>query len=276
MRAWVFVCLLASATAHAQDTRLVAALRSRAIADDDFARRDLYTWTSRSQAQRIHRERSVLLSDAGEGAVRAPYQQALDRLTRGEDATIARLLTEHPALARRRYAWTTPYGTVVPRGDRSYGPVLVHIRLRGDAWIARFDPSERPAFRIVDGAGRRVSMREVIDRPERLAAVVHVNDVSPRGPFREIIVHNEAQIARVAIGTRELDARIEDDIRTLRRVRAMPPRFLPFWRHLGAEPRALFAATMPFDTPRHHDVRTILRALRATPVRTAPIRFTPE
>lgn len=259
--------LLAPLDARAQDRWLLDALRARAVTDAHFAMRDLYTWTSEDQAARIREERTLLWASASEGAVRAPYQRALDELasSRTESGAIARALTDHPRLARRRYAWTTPYGTVLPRGGRSYGPVLVHVRLKRDVWLGRFAPEEDPPFRFSDDRGRPVPARTVLASPERLAAVYHVRSRARGGAYREIVLHNESLVERFAIDTRGVRTRVREDLRILRRLRARawPHRALaPFWRAPpGDDLHALFAATMAFDTPRHRPTEASLREL---------------
>lgn len=255
-----------------RDADLRAALRGRALTDDDFARSELYTWTTREQAARLAREHRLLWATASDGALRAPYQRSLDALGAGDgdDAVLAQLLTEHPALAARRYAWTTPYGTVIPNGLRSYGPVLVRIELRDDAWHARFAPDAEPAFRVVDARGRPVPIAAVLASPERLATVTHVRARAPQGAFREVVVHGG--VLRWSIATEAIRERIALDRRVLaqlrawgRRHRAAIPRALaPFWSGPiapDADPIALFAASMPFDTPRHRPSDAALRAM---------------
>jgi len=265
---------------------LVAALAARSLTDDEFVRTSLFTWTSDAQATRLATERRLLTTGAAGGVSRSPYQRALDALIASgtahpADAALARLLTQSPLPGAPRYAWTTPYGPVLPRRVRSYGPALVRIELGSDAWHARFAPDERPAFRVVDARGATVSAADVLAAPGRLASVLHVRARDPHGAYREIIVHGGVRCW--SLGTIEVRDRIEEDRRllvaldralALAGARRRPPPMLEAWRaRLGSqgdpssagawltELRARWAATMPFDTPRHALTRSSLAAL---------------
>ncbi len=290
----------ARAQSPAAEAELAAELDARALTDDRFVATTVYSWTTEAQAAELARTRRLLSRGADDGVSRSPYQQALDAVATdasasSDDATLARLLTGSPELGARRYAWVTPYGTAIPRGQRSYGPVLLSITLSDDALFARFAPSERPAFRVVDVRGSPVSAAAVIAAPSRLGSVVHVRADDPRGPYREIIVHGSIAPDAVScwsMGTATVSARIDADraiVSRLRRI-ARPRRPLPlapFWltRSPADDVRrwtARWARTMPFDTSRHRLTPTVLSELervlasrlhqRATPIDTCPSR----
>ncbi len=261
-------CLLVwclAAEARADDRDLAAALDARGVGDEAFAARTLFSWTTEVQASELARTRRLLVRGASDGVSRSPYQRALDDLARDprateSDAALARLLTSSPELGARRYAWVTPYGTAIPRGQRSYGPVLVAMAIADDALFARFSPAERPAFRVIDARGARVDPSLVLASPSRLASVLHVRADDPRGPYREIVVHGGVRCW--SIGSASIRARLEEDrvlVARLRRV-ARPRRALPLAPFWGAsapfetETRrwsARWARSMPFDTARH-------------------------
>lgn len=283
------LALPSSALAQPAAPWLEAALEARALTDDDFARTEVYSWTTEAQAGILAQDGRLLRAGANDGRSRSPYQRALDELAVSraadpDDVALARLLSTDPALASRRYAWTTPYGAVLPRGQRSYGPILVRIELDPGAWQARFAPEERPAFRVVDAAGAPVPVEDVLASPSRLASVVHVRAHDRHGAFREIIVHGG--VARWSIGTPAIAARIEEDRRVLAGLRRAlaagapwrPRPFAPSWRTRGAAPHglaALFAASMPFDTARHRLRDEALAALEAAMADRARLRVSP-
>ena len=262
--------LLAMPTIVSSQDSLRASLAARAVTDDDFARTELFTWTSVEQGERLRADRQLLASAAADGAVRSPYQLALDRVAAGAgvDAALARLLSEHPGLARRRYAWPTPYGTVIARGSRPYGPVLVRMRLSPDAWTVRFAPDEAAPFRVVDGHGADVPRQVALEHPTRIGAVYHVRSRARLGPYREHIVHGAAQLVSWTMGE-ELQSRIDDDRRVMSRLRralrgTRARALFGFWSTRPAADAplaALFAATMPFDDTRHRPSAETLRAL---------------
>ena len=254
---------------------LAAALDARGVGDDAFVARTLFSWTTEAQAAELSRTRRLLFRGASDGVSRSPYQRALDELGRDPgaietDAALARLLTSSPELGARRYAWVTPYGTAIPRGQRSYGPVLVSMSLAPDALFARFAPAEHPAFRIVDAGGLTVDPSVVLSSPSRLASVLHVRADDPHGPYREIVVHGGVRCW--SIGTAPIRARLDDDRVLLARLRriARPQRALPLaplWRTAlppEGQPRrwtARWARSMPFDTPRHRLSASVLTEL---------------
>ncbi|MBX7197716.1 MAG: hypothetical protein K1X94_37060 [Sandaracinaceae bacterium] len=262
--------------ASAQEAALEQALASRSLGPEAIVARTVYTWTTEAQAAELSRTRQLLTRGASGGVIRSPYQRALDAIARDPaaepgDAVLARLLTSSPELGARRYAWITPYGTAVPRGVRSYGPILVAITLDPDAVYARVAPSERPAFRLVDGAGRAVSPHEIEAAPSRLASVLHVRADDPQGGYREIVVHGGVRCW--AMGTSAVVARIDDDRRVIAQLarEAHPRRALslaPYWSAVaGADAArrwtARWALTMPFDTPRHRLSVSALSAIEA-------------
>jgi hypothetical protein len=213
---------------------LASELRARAVSDVSFEHRELWSWTTRAQADAMRSDRRLLRSGARDG-VDSPYQRALD----AEGAEV-----EGP----RRYAWSTPYGTVLPLGSRSYGDVLVRIVLRREAPIVRYAPGES----TFDAAGTA-------------GAVMHVD----RGlGLRELVVHGGVE--EWSIGTPEIAARVAEDRRVLEEMarRAIRRRASPMARYWAAplagdgDLLGLFAATMPFDTPRHRPTHRALEAMR--------------
>lgn len=255
--------------ASLEDT-LASELATRSLTDDVFVATTVYSWTTEAQAVELARTRALLTMGAEGGHARSPYQEALDDVAADPtaaqgDGALARLLSSSAELGARRYAWVSPHGTAIPRGQRSYGSVLLAMTFAADALYARFDPDERPRFRVVDALGARVDPALVIERPSRLASVLHVRPGDPRGPYREIVVHGAPTRSAIrcwSMGTREISARIAADramIARLRRVarpRAALP-LAPFWRAGAREDdapsrwTARWARTMPFDTSRH-------------------------
>lgn len=261
------------------ETQLAADLDARGLGDDRFVATTVYSWTSESQAAELGRTRALLTLGADGGSTRSPYQRSLDELAMdhhapASDVGLARLLTSSPDLSARRYAWVSPHGTAIPRGVRSYGPVLLSMTLAEDALFARFAPSERPSFRVVDARGETVDSSVLFADPSRLASVVHVRHDDPHGPYREIIVHGGRTRSAVqcwSMGTSTVSARIEADrvlVSRLRRV-ARPRRALPLAPFWASRPpadgdrrwTARWARSMPFDTSRHRFTPSVLAEL---------------
>ncbi len=243
---------------------LLESLAARAVTDDAFVRRELFTWTSREQADRLRADRVLLTSGPADGAARSPYQRALDAAAAGsgDAADLARALSDHPALARRRYAWSTPWGTAIPRGSRSYGSALVHLRIAEDALFVRFAPDEAEPFAVSRMDGRSVPLAEVVAHPASVGVVFHVRRDARLGDYREYIVHGH--VAAWSIATPALRERLDAERRILRRLlrlRADMSSNARHWSTIGPSVRARFAATMPFDTARHRLSPRTLEAL---------------
>ena len=174
------------------------------VTDQRFVRKELYSWTTPDQIAKLRQTRMLLVATAKTRGGPSPYSSLLIRLSRGtgESRDVARLLSEHPGLSKRRYAWPSPFATSVPLGERSYGHALVHIVLKDNSFVAKLDPLEKDVFSFVDLDNNPVATSEAIAHPERIAAVFHVRRKPDAGPrFREYIVCNESMIEQWSIGT---------------------------------------------------------------------------
>ncbi len=206
--------------------------------DDDFARRELYSWTSKEQAARMTKDGLLLWSTERAGNFRSEYLEALHRVAarKDEDGRLARVLLEHPTHLARRYAWTAAFATAAPRGVRSYGDVLVRIELAASAIVGRFAPAERPALRFASLDGKAVPLAEAT--PARIAAIFHVRP--PEGgkvAYREYIVSNPLLVQRFEVGTPAVQQELDREIALLR------------WSATDAQARAPFEASLAFKLP---------------------------
>lgn len=236
-------------------------LRASAVTRDDFVRVDLFSW-----AANVPPPNEPFLRDTASSG--GPYQRALEQLALGtsEEAALARLLATDPERRRRRFAWTTPMGTAVPLGARSYGPELIRITLEEDSFFLHFTPESTPAFRAVDRAQHEVALRDVLAHPERIASVFHEQ---PSVPMREFIVHGRVRSFRVNTDDiadqitleRELLRSMQAWSRTHRGGAASMTQHWATRLASDASPFAIFAACMPFDTARHRPTPAGLRGL---------------
>ncbi len=179
-------------------------LDERSVTDERYARRELYSWTTPDQISQLRQTRTLLVATGKTHGAPSPYSSLLSRLANGTRTgrEIAKLLSEHPGLTKRRYAWPSPFATAIPLGERSYGHVLVYIALKEGSVLAKLDPLENNPFSFVDLDDKSLAVDDVLQHPERIAAVFHVRR-KPKGgpPFREYIVCNESMIARWSVGT---------------------------------------------------------------------------
>lgn len=258
-------------------TRPVRSLAERlaalAVTDDDFYRSVLYTWTGVDGIARLRESKTLLVASATDGGFVSPFVQWLFETSKytGRRAQLAKVLSTHPSLIRRRYAWTAPFATVMGLGKRTYGTSLIRIELRPQAWIGRFEPGATEPFSFVDARGKPVSLDDVLVAPTRIGAMFHVH-LDP--PFREYVIPNEAMIRTWSIATPEIRAKLDEEAALLRDVRGagftpgeLERPALPSWRHRPTELAALWQATLAFDTdrykPRPAQLDAILAALAA-------------
>ena len=238
-----------------------ALLRESAVTSDDFVRVELFTWAMESP-----RAGEPFLRDTASSG--GPYQRALERVATGdsEEASLARLLATDAVVRRRRFAWTTPMGTAIPLGTRSYGPVLIRLVLEEDAFFLHFTPEQTPSFRALDRAGREVALSAVLADPAHIASVFHEQ---ASVPMREFVVHG--RVVTVETNTEAIRERLRRETEMLAAMRVWSRTHdegrQPMATHWAARlpsdatPFALFAACMPFDTTRHRPTPTALRNL---------------
>jgi hypothetical protein len=251
-------------------------LDKRAVTDERYARLDLYSWTTPEQIRKLRQTNTLLVATAKTRGAPSPYSQLLSRLANGSGQVrdIAKLLSEHPGLITRRYAWPSPFATAVPLGERSYGHVLVHIVLKEESLVAKLDPLEKEPFSFVDIHGKPVPVADALANPERIAAVFHVRRKPDGGPrFREYIVCNESMIARWSIGTPHERAIVTEDaaliaellqsplVSTLGKNDALDANSA--WSRRLDKPTLLDAwrAALAFDSPKYKPSPTTLTAI---------------
>ena len=179
------------------------------MTSDDFVRVELFTWAMESPSA----GEPFLRDTASSGG---PYQRALERMATGdsEGALLARLLATDPAVRRRRFAWTTPMGTAIPLGTRSYGPALIRLVLEEGSFFLHFTPEQTPSFRAFNGAGREVALSAVLADPARIASVFHEQ---ASVPMREFVVHG--RVARVQTNTEAIRERLRRETEMLASMR---------------------------------------------------------
>lgn len=254
-------------------------LRSLTVADDNFYRPVLYTWTTPEALADVRKTRHLLVATASSGQFTSPFNRSLATLARGTraGAPIARLLATHPKLIRRRYAWPAPFATVMGVGRRTYGNALIRIELRPHAWIGRFDPSAPEPFTFVDASGAYVDATRVLAEPERIGAIFHVRtEPTLEVRFREYVVCSTAMIASWSVATPDIRAELDAEVALLRAMRewvAILPddeTTLPAssaWKRtpVSADPAVLWRSVLAFDNrryqPRQRQLDAILAAL---------------
>jgi hypothetical protein len=197
---------------------------------DDFVRLELYTWTTPVQIEALRAGGPLLVADARAGGRPTPYRLLLAAMAheRRPGHALAAVLQRTPALARCRYAWPSPFATVLGLGSQRYGAALVRIRLRRDAVIARLDPSADRPWTLRDGEGRPVTEDELLADPLRLGAVYHLRvDDEVAIEFREYVLCNPELVEAWEVGTPAIAERVAAERRLVLELAQGPFAALP-------------------------------------------------
>lgn len=184
-------------------------------------RRELYTWTTPVQIEALRAGGPLLVADGREHP--SPFNRLLRAMVeqRRPGHEFAALLEREPGLTKRRYAWPSPFATVLGKGPRRYGEALIRVELSARAVVARLDPTASPPWSFYDARGRPVPPQQIEADPSRLGAVYHLR-VDEDIPFRELVLCNEAMVARWSVGTPAIAARLEQERRLVRDLAAGP------------------------------------------------------
>lgn len=174
-----------------------------------YGRQTFYSWTTEEQETALRAGASLYSKEA------LP-QELLGQLLYGVPALrdlAAVLTTERFKLGR--YGWSRPFATVGYYGDR-----LLGIRLRPEALVVGVGVGEEWTVQTVDGTpvDRAVALAE----PERIGAVfVSRHGCNPHmmgecaAPYREYYLSNGEMVEEWSIGTADLDAALDADLRAL-------------------------------------------------------------
>jgi hypothetical protein len=216
----------ASAGGQAAPATSGAPVAFRPVSHDAFGPRVLYTWTTAEQLAELRRD-PTLLRRSRSARGKALFDEALERDTNPISKALVKALAQ-AKLTRRRFAWPSPWATVVGPEDERYGDRLVRVELRPEAILARFSPGSSPRWRFVDKNGQLVPTSTVITAPERLGAILHESPATATTrAFREFVLVSEAMIASWSLETAAIDAEIAASIDALERHDPGPEAALP-------------------------------------------------
>jgi len=242
---------------------LAERLRKHAVTDADFARRVFYTWTTQKQIEALRASRKLLVATAYQGFGPSRFVLDLEDLVkkRAPGFETAHTVLTHEKLARRRYAWPSPFATRRGLALRGYGDALIRVVLKPGAHIARFDPTTQ--WLIVDTEGKSV---DVFD-PNKLGAVFHVRYAkTATAPFREYVLCNEELVESWSVGTDEIKTELAAERTMLEALAKEPITMTPSWGALESDSLgALWHAALAFDndryTPTTENITAMARAL---------------
>jgi hypothetical protein len=197
-----------------EEAKLVTWLKEDGVSDASFARGELYSWTTDDSVKELRRTHTLITKT--QSTIYGPAM--FDRLLDISTETMS-LVLRQPSLAKRRFAWSSPWATIMGFPGETYGNRLVRIKLKPDAIIGRFDASAPTPWRFATLDGKEIAEEDVKKEIHRLAAVYHVHkaNVKPSGPFfggsslREYVLCNESMIEEWSVGTEQTQARLERD-----------------------------------------------------------------
>lgn len=263
---------------------LVAFLAGERVRAGDPLRRVLYTWTTAEQIKALRRSKSLLVRSSS--PTRGPdfFQRALTARSKQGDSLATALLD--PRYRKARFAWPTAWPTVRGFPGESYGDRLIRVVLSPTALVIELE-RKASSIRIVDLSGKPVDEAVLRAQPERLAAVVFVNDVSPGEPaddgletralYREVVLVNESAIESWEVGTDAVTAEVERGRALAERLAARAarepeaPAFDAWQSSLGPafhgthgnEWQSHYAASVALGSPNYRPAKTELLALAA-------------
>lgn len=257
---------------------LEARLDVHAVTTESWVRRDLYTWTTPEQIEALRAGGPLLVATAATAGRATPFNRLLDEMVeQGRPGhELAAVLRDTPSLERRRYAWTSPFATVLGKGPRRYGEALIRVELEPHAVIARLRPDAEPPWSFRDGEGHEVPEAEILARPERIGAVYHLRVGAEQSiPFREYVLCNEAMVAHWSVGTPAIRERVREERRLVLDLAASPvaqasPQVLgwrawPEWIATGPAPTpwSRWHRALAFDNERYRPGVEQLEAIAA-------------
>ncbi|MBP7515073.1 MAG: hypothetical protein KA791_11020 [Flavobacteriales bacterium] len=241
------------------------ASEEKGVYENDFIRSILYTWTTKEQIDDLARNKVLLTKSRSETKGYSIFDISL-RDSALQDNPLARMLQDEQ-FAKKRFAWTNSWATIMGWKGETYGHHLIRIVLSDSALVGMFDltqPDEPLAF--FDMQGRKLTTDAVLLNRHRIGVVYHVNDYTgnrtewiktgtyhglgkwenqlARVPFREYVIVNEGMIKDWGYGTSETENRMLADLEMLehfKRSRHMGQKAYRngwggWWDHLADEP----------------------------------------
>lgn len=212
------------------------AVKDNGVYENDFIRSIFYTWTTKEQIGELARNKVLLTKSRSETKGYSIFDISLrDSSLQGNP--LARMLQEE-RFAKKRFAWTNSWATVMGWEGETYGHHLIRIVLSDSAIIGRFDRSEsEEPLTFFDMQGRKLAFDVVLLNSHRVGAIYHVNHFIgsrtewkragtyyQRGkwenpdaevPFREYVIVNERMIKDWSYGTSGTENRLLTDLEML-------------------------------------------------------------
>jgi hypothetical protein len=189
-------------------------------------RKRLLSWTTKTQADKLRRTKTLLSKTAQELENNSIFEETVKNITTYDTAHRIALFLRKAPVNRRRYAFSNALGWSVGVAGKPYGDVLLRVTLRDEAVLLGIggpgDPELQP-FRAMDLRGVRVPVEELTAHPERIAVVFHEGRDPGGIYFREYVLVNEGMVESWAIGTEDVLAELRKSREALERLVKVSP-----------------------------------------------------
>ena len=207
---------------------------------NNFFQNTFYTWTTEEQITELRKNKTLLTKSKSETKGYSLFDISL-RDSPFKNNSIAKLLLEEQ-FAKKRFAWTNSWATVMGWEGENYGNHLIKIILDDKAIIGKFDVfNMKEPFSFFDLKGNPLTIDYVLKNKDRIAAIYHVNqyegkrfvhwrkrrgtygtptkgkkNVEAKIPFREFVIVNEKMIKSWSYGTSDIKNEISSEIALLK------------------------------------------------------------
>ncbi|MBI3510756.1 MAG: hypothetical protein HY064_08830 [Bacteroidetes bacterium] len=213
------------------DSTLAKRILKYTVDISHFGRKEFYTWTTPEQIEALRGGEEILSRSISPKNGPSNYDLVLSDSIYDTIKT-ARLLRE-TRYAKKRFAWTSAWPTVMGWENEKYGDQLLKITLKDSAIIVAFTPYCDTIFRYEDCYGNKLDENFVLNHSERIAAVYFAGQktgdkTGVRGTYgkpmrmhnvqiqyREYVICHEAMIVSLEYGTDKIKNEMQEEIGAL-------------------------------------------------------------
>jgi len=210
------------------------------VFEDDFFKKTFYTWTTVEQISELREKPTLLTKSKSETKGYSLFDISL-RDSSLADNPYAQLLQEEQ-FAKKRFAWTNAWATIMGWKGETYGNQLVKIVLNDSSIIGMFKvhsyyEDDHTVLSFYNLHGDTSTQDYVFQNKHRIAAIYHSNysmgdrniwqskgtysrkgkniQVTSKIPFREFVIINEKMIQSWEYGTSSILQELQDEIALL-------------------------------------------------------------
>ncbi|HTL80583.1 MAG TPA: hypothetical protein VL651_02700 [Bacteroidia bacterium] len=213
-----------------QDSLIGLRMKPEVVTTENFARKELYTWTTAVQIDELKSGKALLSRSVSAKGDSSTFDLILSDTARYNSPVAKVLRTD--MFAKKRFGWASAWPTVMGWEGENYGDQLLKITLKDSAIIVEFSPFCDSLFRYVDINGKPLSEQYVVDHKNQIAAVYFCaakigSRTMTRGTvgkpkkmnsaihYREYVICNESMIASWEYGTKNVLAEMNSEISLL-------------------------------------------------------------